>query len=103
MANSKLTWNDVTSQVDSYSDAGKLGVLAATGLGQTFANAGKAFSDMYSEAAAQDALQYLAQVYDPNNMQSINQAMPLALASNPGMSSEMLKYLTGAGRTKRIE
>lgn len=99
MANSKLTWNDVTSQVDSYSDAGKLGVLTATGLGQTFANAGKAFSDMYSEAAAQDALQYLAQVYDPNNMQSINQAMPLALASNPGMSSEMLKYLTGAGRT----
>lgn len=99
MANSRLTWNDVASQVDSYSDAGKLGVLAATGLGQAFANAGKSFSDMYSEAAAQDALQYLAQAYDPNNMQSINQAMPLALASNPGMSSEMLKYLTGAGRT----
>lgn len=99
MANNRLTWNDVTSQVDSYSDAGKLGILAATGLGQAFANAGKSFSDMYSEAAAQDALQYLAQAYDPNNMQSINQAMPLALASNPGMSSEMLKYLTGAGRT----
>lgn len=99
MANNRLTWNDVTSQVDNYSDAGKLGVLAATGLGQAFTNAGKSFSDMYSEAAAQDALQYLAQAYDPNNMQSINQAMPLALASNPGMSSEMLKYLTGAGRT----
>lgn len=99
MANNRLTWNDVTSQVDSYSDAGKLGVLAATGLGQAFANAGKAFSDMYSEAAAADALQYLAQSYDPNNLQSINEAMPLALASNPGMSSEMLKYLTGAGRT----
>ena len=99
MANNRLTWNDVTSQVDSYSDAGKLGILAATGLGQAFANAGKSFSDMYSEAAAADALQYLAQSYDPNNMQSINEAMPLALASNPGMSSEMLKYLTGAGRT----
>lgn len=99
MANNRLTWNDVTSQVDNYSDAGRLGVLTAMGLGQAFANAGKSFSDMYSEAAAQDALQYLAQAYDPNNMQSINQAMPLALASNPGMSSEMLKYLTGAGRT----
>lgn len=99
MANNRLTWNDVTSQVDSYSDAGKLGILAATSLGQAFANAGKSFSAMYSEAAAADALQYLAQSYDPNNMQSINEAMPLALASNPGMSSEMFKYLTGAGRT----
>ena len=99
MANNRLTWNEMSSQVDSYSDAGRLGVLAAMGLGQAFANAGKAFSDMYSEAAAADALQYLAQSYDPNNMQSINEAMPLALASNPGMSSEMLKYLTGTGRT----
>ena len=99
MANNGITWNDVTSQVDSYSDAGRLGVLASMGLGQAFADTGKAFSDMYSEAAAQDALQYLAQAYDPNNIQSINEAMPLALAANPGMSSEMLKYLTGAGRT----
>lgn len=99
MANNRLTWNEMSSQVDSYSDAGRLGVLAAMGLGQAFADAGKAFSDMYSEAAAADALQYLAQSYDPNNMQSINKAMPLALASNPGMSSEMLKYLTGTGRT----
>ena len=99
MANNRLTWNDVTSQVDNYSDAGRLGVLASMGLGQAFADTGKAFSDMYSEAAAADALQFLAQSYDPNNMQSINEAMPLALASNPGMSSEMLKYLTGAGRT----
>lgn len=99
MANSGITWNDVTSQVDSYSDAGRLGVLASMGLGQAFADTGKAFSDMHAEAAARDALQYLAQSYDPNNMQSINEALPLALASNPGMSSEMLKYLTGAGRT----
>lgn len=99
MANSGITWNDVTSQVDSYSDAGRLGVLASMGLGQAFADTGKAFSDMHAEAAAADALQYLAQSYDPNNMQSINEALPLALASNPGMSSEMLKYLTGAGRT----
>lgn len=99
MANNRLTWNDVTSQVDSYSDAGRLGVLTSMGLGQAFADTGKAFSDMYSEAAARDALQYLAQSYNPNNMQSINEAMPLALAANPGMSSEMLKYLTGAGRT----
>ena len=99
MANNRLTWRDVTSQVDNYSDAGRLGVLTSMGLGQAFADTGKAFSDMYSEAAARDALQYLAQSYDPNNRQSINEAMPLALAANPGMSSEMLKYLTGAGRT----
>lgn len=99
MANNRLTWNNVTSQVDSYSDAGRLGVLTSMGLGQAFADTGKAFSDMHAEAAAADALQFLAQSYDPNNMQSINEAMPLALAANPGMSSEMLKYLTGAGRT----
>lgn len=99
MANNRLTWNEMSSQVDSYSDAGRLGVLAAMGLGQTFANTGKAFSDMLQEAAAQDALQYIAQSYDPNNRQSVNQALPLALAANPGMTSEMLKYLTGAGRT----
>ena len=99
MANSGITWNDVASQVDNFSDAGRLGVLASMGLGQAFADTGKAFSDMHSEAAARDALQFLAQSWDTNNRQSINEAMPLALASNPGMSSEMLKYLTGAGRT----
>lgn len=99
MANSRLTWNPITSQVDSYSDAGRLGVLASMGLGQAFADTGKAFSDMAAEAAARDALQFLAQSRDPNNTQSINEAMPLALASNPGMSSEMFKYLTGAGLT----
>lgn len=99
MANSRLTWDPITSQVESYSDAGRLGVLASMGLGQAFADTGKAFSDMAAEAAARDALQFLAQSRDPNNTQSINEAMPLALASNPGMSSEMLKYLTGAGLT----
>ena len=99
MANNRLTWNDVTSQVDNYSDAGRLGVLTSMGLGQAFADTGKAFSDMYSEAAAANALRYLAQSWDPNNRQSFNEALPLAIAANPGMSSEMLKYLTGAGRT----
>lgn len=99
MANNRLTWRDVASQVDNYSDAGRLGVLATMGLGQALANTGKSFSDMHSEAAARNALQYLAQSWDPNNRQSFNEALPLALAANPGMSSEMLKYLTGAGRT----
>lgn len=99
MANNRLTWDPITSQVDSYSDAGRLGVLASMGLGQAFADTGKAFSDMHSEAAARDALQYLVQSWDPNNRQSFNEALPLAIAANPGMSSEMLKYLTGAGRT----
>lgn len=99
MANNRLTWNDVTSQVDDFSDAGRLGVLAAMGLGQSMANTGKAFSDMLEEAAARDALQYIAQNYDPNNRQSVNQALPLAIAANPNMSSEILKYLTGTGRT----
>lgn len=87
-------WSPISSNLPTFNNAGDLAVNAAINLGQTFANTGKGISDLMSETAARDALQYLAASYDPNNPQSINQALPLALASNPNLSSNMLGYLS---------
>lgn len=87
-------WSPISSNLPTFNNAGDLAVNAAINLGQTFANTGKGISDLMSETAARDALQYLAASYDPNNPQSINQALPLALAANPNLSSNMLGYLS---------
>lgn len=94
-----LRWSPIQSQVPNYADAGNLAVNTVLNLGNAFRDTGKNFSDMMSENAARSALQYLASSYDPNDMQSINKAMPLALMGNPNMSSDMLKQLTGEYRT----
>ena len=94
-----LRWSPIQSQVPNYADAGNLAINTVLNLGNAFRDTGKNFSDMMSENAARSALQYLASSYDPNDMQSINKAMPLALMGNPNMSSDMLKQLTGEYRT----
>lgn len=94
-----LKWSPIQSQVPNYADAGNLAINTVLNLGNAFRDTGKNFSDMMSENAARSALQYLASSYDPNDMQSINKAMPLALMGNPNMSSDMLKQLTGEYRT----
>lgn len=87
-------WSPISSNLPTFNNAGDLAVNAAINLGQTFANTGKGISDLMSETAARDALQYLAASYNPNNPQSINQVLPLALAANSNLSSNMLGYLS---------
>lgn len=94
-----LRWSPIQSQIPTFNDAGTLAINAALNLGNAFRDTGKNFSDMMSENAARSALQYLASSYDPNDMQSINKAMPLALMGNPNISSDMLKQLTGEYRS----
>lgn len=94
-----LKWSPIQSQLPNFNDAGNLAINTVLNLGNSFRETGKNFSDMMSENAARNALQYLASSYDPNDMQSINKAMPLALMGNPNMSSDMLKQLTGEYRS----
>lgn len=97
----RLEWSPVTSQVDSYTGAGDTAIKAAA-LGA--ANIGSAFSigsDLFNRIDTNNLMKDIIQAYDPNNLQSYNNALKLGAATYNNINPETWQLLNGTYRAQQ--
>lgn len=97
----RLEWNPVSSQVDSYTGAGDTALKAAA-LGA--ANIGSAFgigSDLFTRIDTNNLMKDIIQAYDPNNLQSYNDALKLGAATYNNINPETWQLLNGTYRAQQ--
>lgn len=97
----RLEWNPVSSQVDSYTGAGDTALKAAA-LGA--ANIGSAFgigSDLVNRIDTNNLMKDIIQAYNPNDLQSYNNALKLGAATYNNINPETWQLLNGTYRAQQ--